>query len=57
MEEDEIYEKKKLTEEDKNQAIKEYSIFALVAFFLYVFQLVLPPVLHAIVSFIHSFTK
>lgn len=57
MEEDEIYEKKKLTEEDKNRALKEYSIFALVAFFLYVFQLVLPPVLRVIVSFIHLLTK
>lgn len=54
---DEIYEKKKLSEEERNKAIKEASIFALVAFLLYTFQLILPPILRVCVHFTNLILK
>lgn len=47
----------KLTEEEKTAVIKEIALFAFIAFCLYVLQIILPPVLRALVRFIHSFTQ
>lgn len=54
VDDEEIYEKKKLTEADRNSAIKDACIFALVAFSLYLTNLLLPYVLRFIINLIHS---
>lgn len=55
MTEEEIYERRKLTERDKTNSMKELVQFALIAFSLYVLRLILPSVLRVIVDIIHSF--
>lgn len=51
--EEEIYTKEKLTEEEKIAGLKEIAFFALVAFLLFALHLVLPDVLRFIVRIIH----
>lgn len=54
VEDEDIYEKKKLSDGDRNRALKELCIFALVAFCLYLTNLLLPYVLRFIINLIHS---
>lgn len=54
VDDDELYEKENLTEVDKNNAIKELVIFALVALSLFALQLMIPTIFRVCIHFINN---